>query len=105
MDYWILVLTSLSLTPTSPKAGVFLYLCTQIVKRKLRCANCVKRKSFIMNALPAMSSVKRVIDFLKDKEYIYPAKILNKFNFLWKIFLFLKKTIIFQENLVYSKFA
>ena len=37
--------------------------------------------------LPAMSSVKRVIDFLKDKEYIYPAKdgyiIYDRFMALW----------------------
>jgi len=37
--------------------------------------------------LPAMSSVKRVIDFLKDKEYIYPAKdgyiIYDRFMAIW----------------------
>ena len=37
--------------------------------------------------LPAMSSVKRVIDFLKEKEYIYPAKegyiIYDRFMAIW----------------------
>ena len=37
--------------------------------------------------LPAMSSVKRVIDFLKDKEYIYPTKegyiIYDRFMAIW----------------------
>lgn len=37
--------------------------------------------------LPAISSVKRVIDFLKDKEYIYPAKegyiIYDRFMAIW----------------------
>lgn len=37
--------------------------------------------------LPAMSSVKRVIDFLLDKEYIYPAKdgyiIYDRFMAIW----------------------
>ena len=37
--------------------------------------------------LPAISSVKRVIDFLMDKEYIYPAKegyiIYDRFMAIW----------------------
>ena len=37
--------------------------------------------------LPAMSSVKRVIDFLNDKEYIYPARdgyiVYDRFMAIW----------------------